>query len=56
MITNLIWILQVAYLAVDCTTEAGVCSAHEVTGYPTFKYFNYGKNAQKYSGGREVCR
>ena len=40
--------------AVDCTTQQGVCSVHDVTGYPTFKYFNYNKNSQKYMGGREV--
>jgi hypothetical protein len=31
-----------------------VCTTHEVTGYPTFKYFKYGKNPQNYMGGREV--
>ena len=40
--------------AVDCTTQQGICKAHDVTGYPTFKYFNYNKNPQKYMGGREV--
>ena len=45
---------QVAFAAVDCTVQTGVCSAHDVTGYPTFKYFNYGKNSQKYMGGRQV--
>jgi len=45
---------QVAFCAVDCTQEKGTCSTHDVSGYPTFKYFNYGKNSQKYMGGREV--
>ena len=45
---------QVAFGAVDCTTETAVCGQHDVTGYPTFKYFNYGKDGQKYTGGREV--
>nr|UMA82692.1 venom-related protein disulfide isomerase [Conus ebraeus] len=44
---------KVMFGAVDCTTQQGVCSAHDVTGYPTFKYFNYNKNSQKYMGGRE---
>ncbi|KAK6181655.1 hypothetical protein SNE40_009469 [Patella caerulea] len=44
---------KVAFTAVDCTTQSGICLAHDVTGYPTFKYFNYGKNSQKYMGGRE---
>ncbi|KAL8572134.1 hypothetical protein ACOMHN_052931 [Nucella lapillus] len=44
---------KVMFGAVDCTTQQGVCSAHDVTGYPTFKYFNYNKNTQKYMGGRE---
>ncbi|GFS06922.1 protein disulfide-isomerase A5 [Elysia marginata] len=44
---------KVALAAVDCTVQTGICSAHDVTGYPTFKYFNYGKNAQKYMGGRQ---
>jgi hypothetical protein len=46
--------VQVLFGAVDCTTQQAICSAHDVTGYPTFKYFNYYKNAQKYMGGREV--
>ena len=45
---------QVAFAAMDCTRFQTTCSSHEVQGYPTFKYFNYGKNDQKYTGGREV--
>ncbi|KAK0050068.1 protein disulfide-isomerase A5, partial [Biomphalaria pfeifferi] len=44
---------KVAFAAVDCTVHTGTCNSHDVKGYPTFKYFNYGKNAQKYMGGRE---
>ncbi|KAK7478534.1 hypothetical protein BaRGS_00030206, partial [Batillaria attramentaria] len=45
---------KVMFGAVDCTTQQGICSAHDVTGYPTFIYFNYfNKNSQKYMGGRE---
>ncbi|CAG5116417.1 unnamed protein product, partial [Candidula unifasciata] len=47
---------KVAFAAVDCTIQTGTCKSNDVTGYPTFKYFNYGKNAQKYMGGRECLR
>jgi len=44
---------KVAFAAMDCTEHRDTCSSHDVSGYPTFKYFNYGKNSQKYMGGRE---
>ncbi|CAH1775049.1 unnamed protein product [Owenia fusiformis] len=44
---------KVSFAAVDCTKHQSTCSAFEVSGYPTLKYFNYGKDAQTYSGGRE---
>ncbi|XP_052091657.1 protein disulfide-isomerase A5-like [Mytilus californianus] len=44
---------KVAFSAVDCTVHTSICSTNEVTGYPTLKYFNYGKNPQNYMGGRE---
>ncbi|XP_064481351.1 protein disulfide-isomerase A5-like [Ornithodoros turicata] len=44
---------KVEYAAVDCTENQGVCSAHDVSGYPTFKYFSYFKTAIKYDGGRK---
>ena len=47
-------LLKVMFGAVDCTTQQSICNVHDVTGYPTFKYFNYNKNPQKYMGGREV--
>jgi len=44
---------KVEYAAVDCTIERSVCSAYEVSGYPTFKYFQYFNKVQKaYDGGR----
>ena len=44
---------KVEFAAVDCTTERSVCSAHDVTGFPTFKYFNYFKDQKVYNGGRK---
>ena len=43
---------KVAFAALDCTQHQSVCTQHEVTGYPTFKYFNYGKKDFRYMGGR----
>jgi len=43
---------KVEFAAVDCTTETGVCSANDVKGYPTLKYYNYYKTAKAYEGGR----
>jgi len=44
---------KVEFAAVDCTTEKSVCSAFEVSGFPTFKYFHYFNKEQKnYEGGR----
>ena len=44
---------QVELAAVDCTTDNSVCSAFEVSGFPTFKYFHYFNKEQKaYDGGR----
>ncbi len=44
---------KVEFAAVDCTIERSVCSAHDVSGYPTFKYFKYfNKEQRPYEGGR----
>lgn len=43
---------KVAYAAVDCTVHRSVCTQFDVQGYPTFRYFNYGKKDFKYVGGR----
>lgn len=40
---------------VDCTSDDGkdVCSKHDVSGYPTLKYFTPGStDGKKYEGGR----
>ncbi|ESN92531.1 hypothetical protein HELRODRAFT_115877 [Helobdella robusta] len=46
---------KISFAAVDCTSpsSSSTCQSNDVTGYPTFKYFNYGKNDQIYYGGRE---
>lgn len=43
---------RVAIAAVDCTRHSSVCSAYEVRGYPTIKYFSYLKTVTPYEGGR----
>lgn len=46
---------KVEFAAVDCTTQQGLCSANEVKGYPTIKYFSYySKVVKHYTGGRTV--
>jgi len=44
---------KVMFSAVDCTKHQKLCQSHDVSGYPTFKYVSYGKNFEKYTGGRE---
>ncbi|XP_071493170.1 protein disulfide-isomerase A5-like [Diadema antillarum] len=44
---------KVSFAAVDCTIDKETCNSFEVSGYPTIKYFNYGKFAQDYASGRE---
>lgn len=38
----------------DCTVEKTICSLYEVTGFPTFKYFQYydKQPVKDYDGGR----
>lgn len=41
--------------AVDCTRESSLCQEHEVSGYPTIKYYSfYDKVNLNYNGGRTV--
>jgi hypothetical protein len=47
----------VAVARVDCTTEADLCSKHDVSGYPTFKVFDATTGLTKgkdYQGGRDL--
>ena len=44
---------KIEFAGVDCTQERSICSFYEVSGYPTFKYFQYFNKEQKdYNGGR----
>lgn len=43
---------KVEFAAVDCTAYSAVCTAHDVKGYPTIKYFSYYKVEKPYEGGR----
>ncbi|KAK8770854.1 hypothetical protein V5799_012681, partial [Amblyomma americanum] len=43
---------KVALAAVDCTEHSGICSAYDVAGYPTFKYFSYLKTVSEYTKGK----
>jgi len=43
---------KIAFAAMDCTAHRNTCNDLEVKGYPTFYYFSYGKNAEKYQRGR----
>ena len=43
---------RVELAAVDCTKHNGICSAYEVRGYPTIKYYSYLKTVKEYDGGR----
>ncbi|XP_055709499.1 protein disulfide-isomerase A5 [Phlebotomus papatasi] len=36
--------------AIDCTKHKETCSAHNVKGYPTIKYFSYLKTVKEYMG------
>lgn len=48
---------KVEFAAVDCTQHSSICSAFEVKGYPTIKYFHYfNKETKNYNGGRTVSR
>lgn len=44
---------KVEFAAVDCTKHSGICSAYEVRGYPSIKYFNYLKTYKDYKGERK---
>ncbi len=43
---------KVRLAAIDCTVNQAVASEFKVTGYPTLKYFSYGKYVEDFSGPR----
>jgi protein disulfide-isomerase/protein disulfide isomerase family A protein 5 len=44
---------KVVFAAADCTKHSVLCKSQDVSGYPTFIYYNYGKNDIKYTGARQ---
>ncbi|XP_069692492.1 thioredoxin domain-containing protein 5 homolog isoform X2 [Periplaneta americana] len=46
---------QVKIAKVDCTADTSLCSDHDVTGYPTLKFFKAGESeAVKFRGARDI--
>ena len=46
---------RVKIAKVDCTEQGSLCSAHEVTGYPTLKFFKQGsEESVKFRGTRDL--
>lgn len=46
---------QVKIAKVDCTTDSTVCTEHDITGYPTLKFFKAGKSKGiKFRGTRDL--
>ncbi|XP_057326193.1 thioredoxin domain-containing protein 5 homolog [Microplitis mediator] len=46
---------RVKIAKVDCTTDSSICSEHDVTGYPTLKFFKVGEtNGIKFRGTRDL--
>ncbi|ESO94095.1 hypothetical protein LOTGIDRAFT_145171 [Lottia gigantea] len=39
---------------VDCTDETPLCAEHEITGYPTLKYFHNPTDFVRYKSGRDI--
>jgi len=43
---------KIMFAALDCTKFHSICEQQGVTGFPTFKYFSYGKKEYPYFGER----
>lgn len=47
---------QIKIAKVDCTVDTSLCSEHDVTGYPTLKFFKTGETeAVKFRGTRDLA-
>ncbi|XP_018017538.1 thioredoxin domain-containing protein 5 homolog [Hyalella azteca] len=46
--------LNVGVARVDCTQQTALCSQHQVTGYPTLKFFKEAEDNLKYKGARSL--
>ena len=49
---------EVTIAKVDCTVSTALCSAQDVTGYPTLKFFKSGAEKEdgvKYRGNRDAA-
>jgi len=45
---------KIAYCAIDCTKSQSLCKEYEIQGYPTIKYFSFGKFVSDYEDDRTV--
>ncbi|XP_015113214.1 thioredoxin domain-containing protein 5 homolog [Diachasma alloeum] len=46
---------RVRIAKVDCTTDSSICSEHDVTGYPTLKFFKTGESTgTRFRGTRDL--
>lgn len=43
---------KISFAALDCTKFNSLCKKYDVSGFPTFTYFNYGKTPFPYQGPR----
>ena len=41
-----------AFCAIDCTQSQALCKEYEIQGYPTIKYFSFGKLISAYEDER----
>lgn len=46
--------IQIAFCAVDCTKAQSLCKEFDISGYPTIKYFSFGKFVADYESARTV--
>lgn len=46
--------IDVGVARVDCTKQTALCSKHQVTGYPTLKFFKRTDDSVRYKGARAI--